>query len=198
MARRAGDTRQRMLTSAVTLLSRTGTAGTTVDAVLAHSAAPRGSVYHHFPGGRRELLVDAVRAAGGTISGSIDRAGHDGGQSRDVLDRFAAAWRRRLLDSDYQAGCPVVALAVAGLDEDPAAAAAVAEVFDDWLSRFAGLLVAHGVPAERAGRLSALTVASIEGAVVLCRAQRSTEPLDVVVEELGALLQRTCQGDDGP
>lgn len=183
-----GGTRQRMLASAVALLSRTGTAGTTVGAVLADSGAPRGSVYHHFPGGRDELVCDAVRMAGDSISGLVARAAREGGSPRDVLEAFAALWRRRLLDSDYAAGCPVLALAVAGSAEHEPARDLVAEVFADWLTSFADLLVDHGVPAGRAGRLATLTVSSVEGAVVLCRAQRSTRPLDDVVGELSALL----------
>lgn len=53
---RRGQTRPRMIESTIALLRERGAAGMTIDAVLEHSGAPRGSVYHHFPGGRRELL----------------------------------------------------------------------------------------------------------------------------------------------
>lgn len=188
MARAVGQTRQRMLASAVALLSRTGTAGTTVDAVLADSGAPRGSVYHHFPGGRSEIVLDAVRLAADSIEGLIERAARDGAAPAEVLAAFAALWRRRLLDSDYQAGCPVLALAVAGPAEAEPARDLVAAALTGWQRGFADLLVARDTSPDRARRLAALVVSSVEGAVVLCRAQRSTQPLDDVVTEVSALL----------
>ena len=57
-------TRARMLDSTALLLRERGVGGVTVDAVLAHSGAPRGSVYHHFPGGRNQLLLEALEASG--------------------------------------------------------------------------------------------------------------------------------------
>jgi TetR/AcrR family transcriptional repressor of lmrAB and yxaGH operons len=61
MTQPAGRTRDRMLLSAVTLLRERGRNGVTLDAVLAHSGAPRGSIYHHFPGGRDQLVLEAAQ-----------------------------------------------------------------------------------------------------------------------------------------
>lgn len=115
MTGRTSSTRQRMVDSAVELLATCGTAGTTIDAVLSASGAPRGSVYHHFPGGRDELVHSAVRVAGARMAGFIDRA-VDAGEPEEVLAEFAAFWRRRLGESDFQRGCPIVALTVGGVD----------------------------------------------------------------------------------
>ncbi len=186
MASRPTGTRQRMLDSAAILLSEQGTAGTTVDAVLAHSGAPRGSVYHHFPGGRDELVLDAVRLTGDRISGFLD-ATLDGPPGVALTD-FAAFWHRLLTRSDYRAGCPVVALAVGGAESTPEAAEVVAEVFAGWQAAFAAMLASRGLPKERARRLANLTMSAIQGAVILCRAEHSTVPLDDVVAELAELL----------
>jgi len=187
MAVRPGGTRQRMIDSTATLLSQRGTAGTTVDAVLAHSGAPRGSVYHHFPGGRSQLVLDAVRMTGDRITRLIDRTG-DGRLPADALAEFAAFWRRMLVASDYRSGCPVVALAVGDAGQVPTAPEVVAEVFATWQASFARMLSDRGVPPERARRLANLTVSAIQGAVILCRAERSTVPLDDVVAELSELV----------
>ena len=59
-----GTTRDRMLFTAAQVLREKGAAGVTIDEVLARSGAPRGSVYHHFPGGRSQLLTEALQFAG--------------------------------------------------------------------------------------------------------------------------------------
>lgn len=184
MARR-GDSRERMVNSAITLLRERGVSGVTVDAVLAHSGAPRGSVYHHFPGGRDELILTALRQAGDYITASILKS-VETGDPLQVLDKFAAFWLKSLKATAYQSGCPVLAMAVDTREDLPEAGELVREIFAAWLSAFTDLLEATGKPRARA--LATLTVASIEGAIVLCRVQQSPIPLEDAVGELKTLL----------
>ena len=53
-----------MIESAVVLLAKQGYRATSFDAVLERSKAPRGSIYHHFPGGKDELIAAAIDLAG--------------------------------------------------------------------------------------------------------------------------------------
>ena len=185
--RASGGTKQRMLDSAVLLLRERGAAGVTVDAVLAHSGAPRGSVYHHFPGGRNELVLGAVRQAGDHISAMVDESVADG-DVRQTVERLVAFWKRALTRTDYRAGCPVAAMAVDSRETVPDAAVLVREIFARWHAGLTGVLSANGFPADRAQRLATLVVAAIEGAIILCRAHRDLAPLDDVHAEIAPLL----------
>ena len=187
--RTPGSTKQRMLDSAVLLLRERGAPGVTVDAVLAHSGAPRGSVYHHFPGGRNELILGALRQAGDYIAAIVDESVAAGDVQRTV-GRFVRFWKRALTDTDYRAGCPLVAVAIDSREHIPAAADLVREIFARWQASLSDLLVANGFPVERAGRLANLVVASIEGAIILARAHRDLTPLDDVLTEITPLLER--------
>ena len=181
-------TKQRMLDSAVLLLRERGSAGVTVDAVLAHSGAPRGSVYHHFPGGRNELLLGAVRQAGDYIAAMVSESVADGDVGQ-MVERLVAFWKRALTKTDYRAGCPVAAMALDGRDLVPDAAGVVRDVFARWHASLAEALSANGFAEQRAQRLATLVVSSIEGAIILCRAQRDLGPLDDVLAEMTPLLQ---------
>ena len=64
----APGTRDRMVASAAALLRRHGVRGTSFGRVLEHSGAPRGSISHHFPGGKREMIGAAVTAPGSYFS----------------------------------------------------------------------------------------------------------------------------------
>jgi TetR/AcrR family transcriptional repressor of lmrAB and yxaGH operons len=180
------DTRQKMLLSSVELLRERGAGGVTVDAVLARSQSPRGSVYHHFPGGRAEIISEALRLAGDTISGIIERPAALG--SVGTLRRFGKLWNRFLLDSDFTAGCPVVSVAVGGSADDQHLQPAVAEIFQRWHQALAAAMIADGVDTQRARRLATMAVAAIEGAIILCRVERSTAPLNDVIAELESLI----------
>ena len=178
-----------MIASTALLLREKGMSGTSFGDVFEHSGAPRGSIYHHFPGGKVQLVEEAVRFAGDYIAGTIERAGGDGGDPVAVLRAFIKRWKATLEDSDFRAGCPVVAVAVEAQDDDDRAPViAAAEAFAAWRSALDRLLRAHGVPAARSRRLATTTVAAIEGAVVMCRAERDIRPLMDVSRELEGAL----------
>lgn len=189
-----GTTRQNMLVSAVDLLRERGAAGVTVDAILTRSGAPRGSVYYHFPGGRGQIMTESLELAGTTITSVITKAADKGPSA--ALRVFADFWTASLRASDYALGCPVVAAAVGGSPDDQALVPTAAAIFQTWHEALVRALEDKGVGRPRANRLARTTVAAIEGAVVLCRAQRSTAPLDEVIEELDGLLLAAV-GDQG-
>src|ERR1700742_589860 len=111
-----GGTRPKMLASAAEVMRERGASGVTIDAVLARSGAPRGSVYYHFPEGRSQILAEALRYSGDSITASIDAAADRG--ARALLREFIEFWERLLTEGDFHAGCPVVAAAIgAGADD---------------------------------------------------------------------------------
>ena len=102
------------------MLRERGAAGVTIDEVLTRSGAPRGSVYHHFPEGRTQILTEALRFAGDSITAIIDEAVDQGGIA--LVRKFVEFWERTLADSDFNAGCPVVAAAIGSVRRRPGAA----------------------------------------------------------------------------
>ena len=181
------DSRSRMLRSTVALLREYGANATSIDRVLAHSGAPRGSVYHHFPGGRAQLIDEAVALAGGFMAGVIDAA-MQADDPLSAIDEFFAFWRDRLVDSRFRAGCPIVAVAVETNDDAPQLARSAGAVFAGWQEAFTTLFQRHHLPEDRSRRLAALIVAAEEGAVVMCRAEQSTAPMEAVAAEIHDLL----------
>lgn len=182
--------RERMVISAALLIRERGAHPTAIADVLEHSGAPRGSAYHYFPGGRTQLLCEAIDYAGEYIAAKIGT----GASGLDVLDGLVAGYRKQLIRTDYRAGCPVVAVAVeAGDPAKQNQATAVidraAAVFARWTDLIAQRLIADGVPAQRADELAMLTTTAIEGAIVVARASRDVKPLDIVHGQLRALVQ---------
>ncbi|GAB2559618.1 TetR/AcrR family transcriptional regulator [Nocardia heshunensis] len=179
-------TRAKMLLGGVELLQRRGAAGVTIDAILSRTGAPRGSVYHHFPRGRRQILAESLDLAGDTIAAIIEQALRDGPIAG--IDRFGEFWKALLEASDFTAGCPVVAVAVGGSDDDRELGPKVAAIVERWRASMLAALVAAGVSEKRAAPLVNFGLAATEGAVVLCRTDRSTQPLDDVMNEFKRLL----------
>ena len=180
------DSKRRMIESAAVLFREQGYSGTGFRDVIEHSGAPRGSIYHHFPGGKSELAAETMRYAGEVVAGRMARATRDG-DPVGALHGYLDWWQHTLESTGFRAGCPVLAVAVETHD-DSAVADAAAAVFTLWESMFAATLRDAGVSRARAASLATLTVAAIEGAVVLCRAERTTQPLRDVGRELEAAI----------
>ena len=176
-----------MLVSAAELLRERGAAGVTIDAVLARSGAPRGSVYHHFPSGRGQLLREALEFAGDEITAKIDTAAGD--SSSALLHQFVDMWRAALIDSDYTAGCPVLAAAIGSGQDEQQLASLAAAIFARWREAAKQAYLREGFEPGEATALADTAIAAMEGAVVLCRAARSLEPLTDVARQLEFLIK---------
>ena len=185
MATTTTKARERMIRSAAVLFRERGVEGTSLSDVLEHSGAPRGSIYHHFPGGKAQLAEEATRYAGEFIAAGLAAALASDEPVAAIRD-FTAAWRGVLRDSDLDAGCPILAAALEG-DRSPGARDAAAAAFERWQELIAEAFEDQGLSGERARSLATLAIAAIEGGVVLARAQRSIEPLEQVADELEAL-----------
>lgn len=188
MNRRPSDARQRVVSAAAEMLARHGLNATSIREMAKRAEAPFGSTYHHFPGGKQQVVVEAVQLAGAQVSAGLEH--HLQAGAAEGVHGFLARWREILLRSDFRLGCPVMAVAVEEpIDEMVADALhAAAQVFGDWAAKLAAALALQGHEPESASRLATLIIASVEGAIVLCRAQRSIEPFDQVARELDRLV----------
>ena len=182
-----GGTRAKMLVSAAEVMRERGAAGVTIDEVLTRSGAPRGSVYYHFPEGRNQILTEALRYAGDAITASIDDAVDLG--AKVLLHQFVEFWERLLAESDFNAGCPVVAAAIGSADEERQLTAETGQIFGRWRAALMRAFVADGFDQSDADSLAVTSIAALEGAVVLCRSTRSTDPLREVHSQLEFLIK---------
>lgn len=178
--------RAAMIRSAISLIRRSGVAAVSFTDVLNASGAPRGSLYHHFPGGKAQLVTEATQVAGARITDEFARA-LDAQETPDALRTLAETLARGLDRGDYAVGCPIAA-AVLGNEPDAAAAAKV--TFDSLRELIAGKLVRDGTTPQRARSVAVLVISALEGALIVARTERNPAALDTVVEELNVL----CQG----
>ncbi len=180
--------RDRLIAGVIDLMRRKGVAGTGMTELVEQSRTARRSIYQNFPGGKGELVEEATRAAGKVIVAAIASVDdREGALAR--LRAFVQMWRDVLVLSDFQAGCPIVAAALARA-EVPTAPDIAAAVFAEWQQLIATQLTAEGIDRQSAEADATLAIAAIEGAVVLSMASRSVKPLDQVGERLEYLLNQ--------
>ena len=187
---RALPPRERMVRSAAQLIRRQGVSGTGLREIVTEADAPRGSLQHYFPGGKEEIVSDAL-VWSGAVAARRARRGLDELTSRTpsaLLFSIVDTWRRELTREHFSAGCPLVAAAADTAATSKQLRTVVRRAFDVWLEPISQGLVEFGVPAERSADLATLVIAALEGAIVLARVRRDLTPFDVLIRELGPVL----------
>jgi AcrR family transcriptional regulator len=187
MAKTEPGPRERMIVSTALLVRERGARATSLDAVLEHSGAARGSIYHHFPGGREQLLREATDYAGEYVARQLERTAPE--DPLAAIDILLDEYRQSLLASDFRAGCPVVAVAVESGEDGPDLRDDVVGAFDRWRQIFARGLAARGIDEARSDELALLVVSGFEGALILTRAYRDLGPLENMRREIRARVE---------
>ena len=189
------DGRERLLNGARQLLAEKGYAGMELRDVAERGKAPRGSIYHHFPGGKRQLAIEAAELEGVEIRAAIERSLRERGLG-ETLTMFGEMFRRRVKDQPERLGCPVAAAALAR-PEDPALAATATAAFRSWEAPIAAALEEEGIAAKDAATFAGLVVSTIEGALIRARAAADQAPLDSAVSGLHQALDSLLAGRAG-
>src|SRR6516165_5727171 len=173
---RRTDSRSRMIAAAAELFRQRGYHATTFSDVVRDSGAPRGSTYFHFPGGKAELAREAIARAGDEMEELIDDAARQASDPASLVRALAQIMAGRLERSGYQSGCAIATMVLELAPGDEEFSAAFDTVFARWRTALVTRFEPLGIAPGRATILAGLTISAIEGALVLSRAARSTEP----------------------
>jgi len=190
MGSSARSPRERMVYSAAQLVRAHGATGTGVRDVVEHADAPRGSFQHYFPGGKDQLVGEAVLWAAGYAA---ERVAEYRRQVRTptpagLFAHMAKQWKDEFTRRGYERGCPLMAAAADLVGSGSPVATQLATAVARWEAAVATELVAMAVPARRARRLATLMVSTLEGAIMSARLRRDVGPLNTVVAELAPVL----------
>ncbi len=182
--------RERIVFSAAQLIRERGVSGTSLRDVVARAEAPWGSLQHYFPGGKDQIVTEALGWAGRFAGRRVHRylSELDPATPGGLFAAMADQWRTQFCSEGFAAGCPLVAATADVAADSPGLRDAVTSAFEQWLGPVAAALGQLGVPQDRAFPLATLMISSLEGAIVLARARQDVAPLDTVVAELAPLL----------
>jgi TetR/AcrR family transcriptional regulator, lmrAB and yxaGH operons repressor len=188
------DTRGRLIAAMSDALQRRGFHGVGLNELLEAADAPKGVLYHHFPGGKTALAVAAIEATVERIGAYLDGLIAKGDPPLVVLEAWIEAAQRRLEKTGFESGCPLAAVALESTAEDATIRAALTAGFAEFRHRIAGLLRAHGETDARADALAALIVSAYEGGLMQSRVAESAEPMRQTGQALRALLAERHAG----
>src|SRR5712671_1360165 len=114
--RRRSPARARMVQSAAALIRERGIHGVGLREIVTHSGGPRGSLGRYFPGGKTQLVTEAIDDALAAVYDELDRTLTEAENFADAIGMIVAPWRRALVDHDFALGCPLTATIVDAAD----------------------------------------------------------------------------------
>ncbi len=185
----ASETKDRILETSGELFRRQGYMGTGVKQIVEEAGAPFGSLYHFFPGGKTQLGTETIRRSG-ALYGLLftEYVGPEVDLVTGVREFFSGA-ARTLRETDYADACPIATVALEVSSTDERLREACSDVFAAWIAGGTARLAADGIPEARARRLVIQMLSALEGAFVLSRAMRSTEPVELAGEAVARLIE---------
>ncbi|MEO3869766.1 TetR/AcrR family transcriptional regulator [Nonomuraea sp. B12E4] len=189
MAVKGEQTRARLINAARTLIEERGYFGAGLNEMIDVGKAPRGSLYHHFPRGKDELIAAALAASGREVATLIRTLSEEAPDARALIEAVLDALADRMEQAGYAKGCPIATVALEVAATNDPLQRICADVYADWQRALADRLVADGHAPDQAEGLAGSLLALIEGALVLARAQRSRTPIDRVRVSAGLLLK---------
>ncbi len=192
----APGTRERLIAAMTDALRRRGLHGIGLTELLAQAGAPKGVLYHHFPGGKTELAVAAIDDVVERMLRGLEALLAATPDPIDATRRWMAGATARLQDTGFESGCPLATVALESTPDDPALRAALDQAFARLRERIALALEQAGEPAAHARGVAALIVATYEGGLLQARVAQSTQPIAEATQALlGLLARRSAAGE---
>jgi AcrR family transcriptional regulator len=179
-----------MVRAAAKLFRVHGVTATGLREIVEAADAPRGSLQHYFPGGKEQLITEALEYAGDRAGRHVERL-LAGLQERTPGMLFAAMvgeWRDLYLRAGFAEGCPLAAAATDAVAESPGVRAALSEALRRWQRPLEAALGQLDVPADRTSSLAVLMMSALEGALILARSHEDGGIIDTVIAELRPVL----------
>jgi TetR/AcrR family transcriptional regulator, lmrAB and yxaGH operons repressor len=182
----APDTRSRILTAAQRLFRQRGYHATGLADILQLAGAPKGSMYHHFPGGKEAIGVCVIE---NITAGLVGLLAASRARSTEAMVLQVGAQMAKVMEKTQYELCTLFAAFAAERKTSPQLGEAVARAYDALTAAIEQRLRGEG-RAPRAAKDTALTVtALLEGGSMLAQAQQSTAAFRLSVKQAARLCR---------
>jgi TetR/AcrR family transcriptional repressor of lmrAB and yxaGH operons len=183
------STRDRLVFAMIQALRSKGFHGVGLSEILSSAQAPKGVLYHHFPGGKSDLAVVAIQTVVNQITDGLNTVVKRSGNTAQALTAWMGSAQKRLLSSGFESGCPLATIALESTPDDAEIRAALADGFATIRSSLATALQDAGIEPKQARALAALVVSAYEGALVQARVAGNVEVMRDTTQALVGLIQ---------
>ncbi len=181
--------RNAIIDAAARLFRRQGYAATGILEIAERAGAPKGSLYHYFPGGKDQIAEAAVRFAGARVATTLRELADATPSAAELVKAYGARLGGWMAQSGFRDGCPITTTLLETAPQLDGPTAAGREAFAAWRGIIAAALTRDGASRAEARRLSTLVIAALEGAMILARVEGDGKAIADVTAALVQLLR---------
>jgi len=192
------DTRARIVEAAMELFWLKGYGSTSIADILSRSQVNSGSLYYFFPG-KQDVLIAVLEAYRDGIGPALLEPAWEG--LTDPIDKLFAllgSYRRALVDTECQYGCPIGSLALELHEPDPVVRELLAANFDGWVDAVENCLAGarhRFAPGTDLRAVAELALTVMEGGVMQARTYRDVGHFDRSIAQLQRYLETLMQNE---
>ena len=184
----SGDTRERLLTAAQRLFRKRGYHATGLNDILEAAQAPKGSLYHHFPGGKEAIGVSVVEKMSNCLLNLLAQS--RARSTEAVLHQAGAQMLVGMEKTNFEL-CTLFASFAAERKTSPQLGLAVALAYGELTAAIEKLLLRDGLTARLAKDKALLVVALVEGGLLLSQAQSDSTAFKLSLKQAVSICRIT-------
>jgi TetR/AcrR family transcriptional repressor of lmrAB and yxaGH operons len=173
------------------LLEKQGYPATGLNEIVKESGAPKGSLYHYFPQGKEQIVSEAILFAGKVL---IERMRSELAKQDDPLQamyEYVMNLANKVEEKHFTAGNPLTIVSVEAAGSSERISQACREVYSQIEAVLAEKMMCCGLPEPDAAEQARLTLASLEGGIILSRVYHTADPLRTIANHLRDALRRS-------
>jgi TetR/AcrR family transcriptional repressor of lmrAB and yxaGH operons len=166
--------------------------GVGLSEILTEADAPKGSLYHHFPGGKAQLAIAAVESIAADYEAAFARWRTRGRSAAEIVRTLARAQAQWLTSTEWQQAGLFAVLTLGAVPEAPELHSALARIHARRQQLLEQALCEDGVDDTRG--LAVLALAALDGGMIQAAAARDTSLLRLAAERAARCLEAQTRG----
>jgi len=183
------DTKSLIIDMTTTLFQQKGYLGIGLNEILKACEISKGSLYHHFPNGKEELLIACLHSLNEAITTDMEEIfqHHSSTQAatQAMIEKLVVQFDREGMITGYTFSSIVSEMGSLSEPVRNACALSFTKIQEIYSSK----LVADGFSKETASSISLMMTASIEGGIMLCLTKKTSDPLKIISQVLPNLFK---------
>lgn len=183
------DTKSLIIDTASTLFQQKGYKSVGLSEILKACNVTKGALYHHFPYGKEELLITCLHALNEAITTDIDSIFMQHLSTKEAIQSVLDKLIYDLESDGTIAGYTFSSIVSEMATVNEPVRNACSALYENIQRIYRAKLETDGFSIESASSIALLMTATIEGAMMLCLTQKSTDPLKTVAKLLPNLLK---------
>jgi TetR/AcrR family transcriptional repressor of lmrAB and yxaGH operons len=178
------NVREDIILATCRLLEKQGYPATGLNEIVKASGAPKGSLYYYFPDGKEQIVSESVRFAGAILVERMRAELTKYDNPIQALYEYIMHLASKVEEKHFLAGNPLTIVSVESAGSSERISLACREVYDQIEEVLQEKLACCGLSQVEAAEQARLTLASLEGGIILSRVHQNADPLRAIARHL--------------